>query len=73
MNHVVPLQNDKLYYNVDIIMHFCLIASNCNKCTTAVERCWMLTAVLYTTGLSPYCSEKCAVGGESALPFDEES
>lgn len=51
-----------------------LFLPNCNPCeqanTTAMVRCWMLTAVLYTASLSPYRSEKCVliVSGES---FDE--
>jgi len=30
----------------------------------------MLTAILYITGLPPYRSEKCAIGGESVLPLE---
>lgn len=28
---------------------------------------------IYTAGLSPYRSEKCVLGGDSTVPFDDES
>lgn len=64
--HVAPL-----IIVLVIIINFYLITSNCNKHYRNGEI--LLTADLYTTGLSPYRSEKCAVGDESALSFDEWS